>query len=137
MVFILWRTHKGAIVLEGPRLKEDLDIEARIWQRRLQMILHSQAYYKYGFMIVEDAKFDRWARELADLQTSYPEISKHVKYADVFADWDGTTGMHLINIDVEDNLNTLVQLLNHAKRKGDKLTEDQLRFLENVERGVV
>lgn len=70
-------------------------IEERILQRRMQMLVHSYIYYECGTSIIADAKFDKWAYELRDLQQEYPEESKRVKYYSQFKDWDGTTGFNL------------------------------------------
>jgi len=43
--------------------------------------------------IVSDDDWQRWANELEDLQKQYPEPIGF--YDKEFADWDGTTGMHL------------------------------------------
>lgn len=70
-------------------------IEERILQRRMQMLVHSYIYYERGTSIIADAKFDKWAYELRDLQQAYPEESRRVRYYSQFKDWDGTTGFNL------------------------------------------
>lgn len=74
------------------------DIVAKIQQRRKQMILHSIIYYRFGDGIVSDKTFDKWAYELKDLQKHYPEESKKVVHYELFKDWDGSTGYHLIDM---------------------------------------
>jgi len=65
----------------------------RIIQRRTQMLVHSYLYYALDSPIVQDHKFDQWARELALLQQNHPQpIGFHDQD---FADWDGSTGHHL------------------------------------------
>lgn len=62
----------------------DLDIVARIKQRRRQLIVHSFIYYRLSDNIVSDHKYDEWARELIDLQQKYPEEAKEAPYAKDF-----------------------------------------------------
>ena len=66
-----------------------------IRQRRHQMLVHSYLYYKKDAPVISDDKWQQWANELTDLQTRYPEATKLDFYDEVFADWDGSTGMHL------------------------------------------
>lgn len=109
--------------------------EEKILQRRQQMILHSQAYYKYNFNLVSDAQFDLWARELVTLQQQYSSEYNQVKYASEFADWDGTTGYHLINIEVKYYLSRLYYCLMHLKLN-NKLSAEQKEFIDCVDRGI-
>lgn len=66
---------------------------ALIHQRRAQMLVHSYAYYELDRPIVSDATWQRWADELAALQLV--EDCDIGFYDPEFADWDGSTGMHL------------------------------------------
>lgn len=70
-------------------------IEEKIKQRRLQMLVHSYIYYELNTNIIDDAKWDRWAMELVDLQSRYPKESKKAPYYGEFKDWDGSTGAFL------------------------------------------
>lgn len=70
-------------------------IEEKIKQRRLQMLVHSYIYYELNTNIIDDAKWDRWAMELVDLQLKYPKESKKAPYYEEFKDWDGSTGAFL------------------------------------------
>lgn len=67
----------------------------KINQRRRQMHLHSTIYYHMHTTSVDDATFDKWAVELAELQEKYPESKVQGYMPSVFADWTGDTGMHL------------------------------------------
>ena len=40
-------------------------------------------------------QWDKWARELVELQSKYPEISKKVIWYEAFKDWDASTGAFL------------------------------------------
>ena len=73
----------------------DLIVAEKIQQRRLQMLVNSYLYYKTDKAVVSDADWDKWAKELVQLQHDYPEIAEQVPYADEFATWDGTTGEFL------------------------------------------
>ena len=47
---------------------EELEIAELIYQRRLQMLVHSYLYYKASQPIITDHKWDEWAKELKELQ---------------------------------------------------------------------
>lgn len=57
------------------------------------MLIHSYLYYILDQPIVSDDDWQRWADELTELQHDHPEPINW--YDDAFADWDGSTGMHL------------------------------------------
>lgn len=76
-------------------MKNREEIKSLITQRRKQMLVHSYIYYGLGTSIVDDATWDRWARELVQLQKQYPEIAKECIHAKEFEDFDATTGYHL------------------------------------------
>ena len=64
----------------------------KIRQRRHQMLVHSYLYYELDTPVITDEKWQQWADELTELQTELKEIDF---YDEVFADWNGSTGMHL------------------------------------------
>lgn len=70
-------------------------VSEKIQQRRLQILIHSCLYYELDSSIVSDATWNRWAKELIQLQKDNPEISKQVKYYNDFKDFDGSTGFNL------------------------------------------
>ena len=70
-------------------------VAERIQQRRLQMIVHSFLYYELDESLVSDSTWSRWGKELQRLQEEYPEVAKKVRFAELFADWDASTGFHL------------------------------------------
>lgn len=46
--------------------------------------------------LIDDYTYDRWAKELYELQRDNPIASKNVaEFYDEFADWTGETGSHL------------------------------------------
>ena len=64
----------------------------KIRQRRHQMLVHSYLYYSMDESVVSDGKWQHWADELVELQKQEKVIGF---YDEVFAEWDGSTGMHL------------------------------------------
>ena len=63
-----------------------------IRQRRIQMLVHSYLYYVLDSPVITDDKWQQWADELTALQLQKKQIGF---YDEEFADWDGSTGMHL------------------------------------------
>lgn len=59
------------------------------------MLVHSCIYYHLNRNIISDRQWDKWARELVELQSKYPEISKKVIWYEAFKDWDASTGAFL------------------------------------------
>lgn len=70
-------------------------IDEKIKQRRLQLLIHSYIYYELDKNIIPDYKWDKWAKELVELQAKYPQIAKKVIYFNEFKDWSGSTGAFL------------------------------------------
>jgi len=80
--------------------KDGLYVETtaeRINHCRRLIHLHSICYYRFDINLVDDSKYDAWAKELQQLQMKYPEISKDVPYLyEFFKDFDGSvTGFNL------------------------------------------
>ena len=59
------------------------------------MLVHSYLYYEKDVNIISDAKWSQWAMELVQLQKDNPKVSNEVEYADLFKDWDGSSGAFL------------------------------------------
>ena len=74
------------------------EIVAKINQRRRQIAVHSVIYYRFNDNIIDDHTYDRWSKELAELQKAFPYYSAEVDMYDRFKDFDGSTGYHLIDI---------------------------------------
>lgn len=66
-----------------------------IQRRRLQIMVHSVIYYRFGTSLVTDQTFDNWCRQLVRLQAKYPKIAKHAPYAKDFENFTGVTGFDL------------------------------------------
>ena len=73
----------------------ELEIAEKIQQRRYQLLIHSCIYYHLNTNIISDMQWDKWAKELVQLQKEYPHIGEHVQLYDMFKDWDGSTGAFL------------------------------------------
>jgi hypothetical protein len=74
---------------------EELEIAELIQQRRLQLLVHSCIYYNMDRNLILDLTWDKWAKELVELQRKYPHISCEVDWYDAFKDWDASTGAFL------------------------------------------
>ncbi|OMI07677.1 hypothetical protein BVL54_19830 [Bacillus paralicheniformis] len=70
-------------------------VKELIYRRRRQILVHSFLYYQLNTNVIDDHKFDRWSRELAELQDKYPEESKAAGYYEGFKDFDGSSGYDL------------------------------------------
>ena len=64
-------------------------------RRRHQILILSCIYYRLGENIIDDFTFDKWSRELVELQFKYEEESKACRYYKDFKSFDGTTGFDL------------------------------------------
>ena len=75
-----------------PMVNDVQTLSEKIRQRRIQMLVHSYLYYILDENVISDEKWQQWADELAALQKQKMEIGFYDKE---FADWNGSTGMHL------------------------------------------
>lgn len=66
-----------------------------IMRRRRQVLIHSVIYYKMDTNLISDATWSKWALELEELQNKYPDIADELPYAEVFRDFDHSTGSNL------------------------------------------
>lgn len=77
-----------------------------------QLILHSFIYYRFNTSIWTDEQFDKAAYLLVSLE--HTEEFKTSKFYDVFKDWDGSTGYHLLDMPSRTYWCNLAQeMLNH------------------------
>lgn len=72
-------------------------VAAKIQQRRLQLLVHAYLYYELDSPVISDEKWNKWAKELYDLQKSNPVLatSKKIPYSTEFAGFDPSTGFDL------------------------------------------
>lgn len=99
-----------------------MTIKEKIRQRRRQMLVHSYIYYELNENVISDATWSRWAKELAQLQNDYPEISEQVEEYEQFKDWDGSTGAFL---KFGENIKTVAKILlssNSEVKTGTKIS---------------
>ena len=78
--------------LNADLVNEVQTLEEKIKQRRTQMLIHSYRYYVLDDPVITDEKWQQWADELTELQLRKSKIGF---YDEAFADWNGSTGMHL------------------------------------------
>lgn len=83
------------------------------------MVVHSYLYYRLNESIWSDSQFDLAARELAALQAEHG--TEHGFMDDVFSDWDGSTGFHLVSAAPPRTYDIALQLL-HRHRAGSAAT---------------
>jgi hypothetical protein len=77
---------------DDPMVNEIQTLSEKIRQRRSQMLIHSYLYYVMDENTIDDSKWQQWADELVELQKQKKTIGFYDKE---FADWNGSTGMHL------------------------------------------
>ena len=77
---------------DDPMVNKVQTLSEKIKQRRTQMMVHSYLYYEMDANIIDDDTWQRWADELVELQKRKATIGF---YDEEFADWNGSTGMHL------------------------------------------
>lgn len=112
-------------------------VDERIRQRRHQMIFHSVAYYKYGISFISDEQFDKWANELRKLQKAYPKASKRVVYAKEFKGWDGTTGFHLVDVDLPKFRSKIYHQIQYMKKVSPQdVTAEMDKYVADIQRGL-
>lgn len=75
--------------------EDELPMAELIQRRRLQLLVHSYIYYDMDYNLISDRTYDIIGKQLVELQKDYPEIASRVCYAEVFKEWDGSTGFHL------------------------------------------
>lgn len=86
---------KAKTVAEERPITYDDPIAEKIQRRRYQILVHSLLYYELDVNLVTDAKWAEWAKELAQLQASHPDIASRVIFAEAFKGFDGSTGFNL------------------------------------------
>lgn len=75
----------------------------KIQQRRRQIIVHSILYYDFNENTIPDATYDKFGRELIQLQKDYPEVSEKVLYhREAFKKYTSSTGFDLPRDDPRD-----------------------------------
>lgn len=70
-------------------------VYAIIARRRRQILVHSVLYYALDAPVISDHLFDRWCKDLVQLQAAYPTSAAQAPHAEAFADFTGSTGFDL------------------------------------------
>ena len=102
---------------------EELKIAEKIQQRRLQVLVHSYLYYKLDKPVISDSQWDRWAKELVQLQDKYPAIAEQVIYAEEFDGWDASTGAFF---DYSGQIEQIAQRLIHEPKKKEPVKKNNI-----------
>lgn len=92
-------------------------IEELINRRRRQILVHSVIYYQMNDSIIDDSTWNKWAKELEELQRKYPKISEECVFNEAFKDFDSSTGYNL-PLDNEWAVRKATELL-EQKKKGE------------------
>lgn len=90
-----------------------------IQRRRLQLLVHSCIYYAYNENLITDDTWTKWALELEELQTQYPDIANKVRWAEAFKGFDHSTGYNL-PFDESGIRLKAIQLLRYSEKRKDK-----------------
>lgn len=72
-----------------------MDIQSKIEQRRRQLLVHSYIYYELDDNVIDDDAYNRWSKELVELQLKYPKESSRASYYQEFKNFTGDTGFDL------------------------------------------
>ena len=75
-------------------------ILALINRRRRQILVHSYLYYKEDVNLIDDFTFDKWCRELFELQNKYQREAAKAEFQKAFKEWNGFSGYDLFKDDV-------------------------------------
>ena len=106
---------KGWDILVDTKFLNSNQIEELINRRRRQILVHSVIYYKLNENLIDDNTWSKWATELEELQSAYPDIADKCVLTPAFADFDHSTGMSL-PLDDSWAVNTARWLLNNSRR---------------------
>ena len=95
-------------------------IKELIKRRRNQILVHSYIYFRLFDNIISNETFDKWANELIELQTKYPELSAEVELYDVFDSFTSVGCSSALPLDNKKLANKAQLLLNdyYANKKG-------------------
>jgi hypothetical protein len=74
------------------------EVRSRIQQRRRQFLVHSFLFHGLGEAIVPDKDFDRWARELLQLQKDHPDLCAELPFHELTKGLDGSLSSEAMGI---------------------------------------
>lgn len=79
--------------------KHTVNINSKILElinrRQRQILVHSYIYYKEDSNLVDDFTFDKWCKELFQLQTQNKKEFEKSVFHNVFKKWSGFSGYDL------------------------------------------
>lgn len=94
-----------------------------ITRRRRQILVHSFLYYQQNESIIADHVFDKWSKELVELQEKFPEEAKQAPFHEGFKTFDGSSGFDLPYSDPQIQNTGLHLLRIHRQRRKQHETE--------------
>ena len=71
-------------------------IVSLIRRRMLQVWVFSYCYYELNESPISDETWTKWAMELVDLIKKHPKEFRTIRHHEIFEDFDGNTGYHLV-----------------------------------------
>lgn len=90
-------------------------------RRQRQLVVHAIIYYGFNDNIIGDSTYDAWSKELAELMRDYPIEAAQAPLADMFYDFDGSTGFQLVGRAREQQRSRAESLLRyHITRRTNK-----------------
>ena len=98
-------------------------IVEKISQRRRQILVHSCIYYILNENIIDDFKYDKWARELKALVKKYPTSAKQAVLVNEFEEWDKYDCLSGYNLPIQGQwvVNKAQQLLERKNNESKNL----------------
>ncbi len=99
-------------------LKPKPDISGLIKRRRRQLLVHSYIYYELNQNIISDDQWSKWALELEKLQAEHPELASKVEFADIFKNFDHSTGQNLRSAYMQPNIMDIAMRLLEYRKGG-------------------
>ncbi|HBJ2614304.1 TPA: hypothetical protein LA742_002795 [Clostridium botulinum] len=85
-------------------------------KRRRQVLVHSCIYYRLNDSLIDDYTYDKWARELENLQDMYPDLLNDCIYKDDFKKYSSATGYDFKSLGDPRILNRAIKLLRFSKQ---------------------
>lgn len=76
-------------------------IKELIKRRRFQILVHSYIYFRLFDNIISNDTFDKWAKELIELQKNYPDLSEEVELYEIFKSFTSVGCSSMLPLDDE------------------------------------
>lgn len=75
--------------------EEKVEITSKINRLRKCILVHSTLYYELNTTLITDEQWDKWAKELVELQKEHKRIASKCVFHKYFKGWKGESGYHL------------------------------------------